>query len=699
MQDKSPGIGLGYPGVFLKKFTGVHSFVPAGTYYALRFSLAFYSIKGFINEHVWDGLMLSIIREHADSWMIKAILWLIIFAFIGTIFYSWGMGGSANSGGGVLASVNGQKILQGEYERTFNNIVDFYRQQFRNQFSNDLIKQLDLKNQALEALIQKKILLLEAKNQNIQVSDEEVVSQIKNFPLFQDNKNFSETAYRNYIKSQRLTPGEFEEGQRETLLLDKLEKMFRTNSKASKSEILEEFSNQEDKVKLEYVRFTSDHFESELKITDQDLQTFFQANKARFEVPPQIRVKYVKVEPKNLESQIEPREEDIEDYYQTKIADFNVKKKYKASHILTHLKPSDIEGDFPEKEKQKKADEEAKQKSMELLERINKGADFGEVAKKHSDDPASGANGGSLGEFPKGTMVSAFEKALDKLKPGEISEPVLSPFGYHIIKLEDVKEQRIKPLTEVKEEIIKTLKGIKARQRVKRIIKRIHNEAKQEGNLDKAAENHQLQTAETGFFSRKEHLIPEIGNQPEFFNTAFSLEINKVGEPIMTPEVSYVLKVIEEKPKYIPDLGEVKEKVEDALKESNDESATLKKFEELKESLEKKKDLEKTTKGYDLSIRNTPFFSKSESIPGIGNISEIKEKAFSMKPGEFSSAKVRNRFYLYKLADIEKAGTPDSKQIKQIADKIKAEKGRQAFQEWVENLKAGAEILVDKTLL
>ena len=142
--------------------------------------------------------MLSIIREHADSWMIKAILWLIIFAFIGTIFYSWGMGGSANSGGGVLASVNGQKILQGEYERTFNNIVDFYRQQFRNQFSNDLIKQLDLKNQALEALIQKKILLLEAKNQNIQVSDEEVVSQIKNFPLFQDNKNFSETAYRNY---------------------------------------------------------------------------------------------------------------------------------------------------------------------------------------------------------------------------------------------------------------------------------------------------------------------------------------------------------------------------------------------------------------------------------------------------------------------------------------------------------------------
>jgi len=643
--------------------------------------------------------VLSIIREHADSWMIKAILWLIIFAFIGTIFYSWGMGGSADSGGGVIASVNGKKILQNEYERTFNNIVDFYRQQFRNQFSNDLIKQLDLKNQALEALIQKNILLFEANNQNIQVSDEEVIAHIKNFPLFQNNNKFSETAYKNYINNQRLTPNEFEEGQRETLLLDKLEKIFRTNSKASKSEILEEFRNQEDKVKLEYVRFTNDHFESKLKITDQDLQTFFQANKPLFAIPPQIRVQYIKVQPKSLESQIEPREEDIEDYYQTKIADFNVKKKYKASHILTHLKPSDIEGDFSEEEKQKKAEEEAKKKSKEHLERINKGSDFGEVAKKYSDDLASGTNGGSLGEFPKGTMVSAFEKALEKLKPGEISEPVLSPFGYHIIKLEDIKKQRIKPLTEVKEKIITTLKEIKARQRVKRIIKRVHKEAKQDGNLDKAAGNHQLQTAETGFFSRKEHLIPEIGNQPQFFNTAFNLEINNVGDPIITPEVSYVLKIIEEKPTYLPELNEVNEKVRDTLKESNDKSATLKKFEELKESLAKEKDLEKIIKGHDFSIRNTPFFSKSESIPGIGNISEIKDKAFTMKQGEFHSAKVRNRFYLYKLADFEEAGIPDNKQTKQITEKIKVEKSRQAFQEWVENLKDGAEILVDKTLL
>jgi peptidyl-prolyl cis-trans isomerase D len=642
--------------------------------------------------------MLSIIREHADSWMIKAILWLIIFAFIGTIFYSWGMGGSSDSSGGVIASVNGEEIRQGEYERTFNNIVDFYRQQFKNQFSNDMIKKLDLKNQALEALIQKKILLHEAEKQNIQVSNEEVISFIKNIPAFQSSKKFSEIAYRNYIQSQRLTPGEFEETQRQTLLLDKLEKIFRTNSKASKSEILKEFQNQEDKVKLEYVRFTNDNFIYKKTISEQALKDYFQANKPKFEIPPQIRVQYVKVEPKNFQSQIEPREEDIDDYYQTKIANFHVKTKYKASHILTSLKPLDVEGDITEKEKQKQADEKAKQKSIELLERLNKGADFSEVAKQNSDDSSSGANGGSLGEFPEGTMVSAFEKALDKLKPGEISKPVLSPFGYHIIKLENRTEKRIKPLSEVKDQIIKSLKEIKARQRVKRIIKRIHQAAQKDENLSKAAESYHLETAETNFFSRENHTLLEIGNRPEFFNTAFSLEKNKVSEPIITPEASFVLKITEEKPKYIPDLSEVKEKVKEALTESNNEAATLKKFEELKDNLAKEKDLEKVINGYDITIRNTPFFSKAESIPGIGNINQIKEKAFSMKIGEFSSAKVRNRFYLYKLEDIEKAGEPDGEETRQIANKIKADKSRQAFQEWVENLKTGAKILVDKTL-
>ena len=643
--------------------------------------------------------MLSTIREHADSWLIKAILWLIIFAFVGTIFYSWGMGGASSSGGGVIATVQGDKIYQGEYDRTFNNLVDFYRQQFRNQFSDEMIKKLDLKTQALEALIQKKLLLQEAEKQNLRVSDTELISHIQGLQVFQSEKKFSEQSYRNYLQFQRVTPGQFEDNQRENLVLTKLEKLFETSSKVSQSEIQEAFRNEEEKSKLDYVRFNDDHFQADKTFTDQELNDFFQANKKQFEIPAQIKVEYTKITPKTYVAEIKPRDEDIEDYYQTKIADFRVKKMYRASHILAHVKSSEIEGDASTEEKQKQAEDKAKARATELLGKVKAGADFGEVAKKHSDDPSSGSQGGSLGEFPKGTMVSAFESALDKLAIGGISEPVLTPFGYHIIKLESRTEERFKPLEEVREEVIQSLKEIKARQKVRRTAKHIYQDSEKTGDLKSAAEKNQVQTATSEFFSREDHNLPEIGNQPQFFNTAFSIGENKVSQPIHTQEASYILKLAGNKEPYIPELKEVREPVEQALTERVNEKLTSSKFKELEQKLAQEKDLEKIIKGMDLSVKHTPFFSMADSIPGIGNIKEVKEKALAMKVGDTASAKVRNRFYLFKRTEKEDAGEPDKEQAQKIIKRIKQEKSRQIFQEWVDNLKAGADIMIDQTLM
>ena len=643
--------------------------------------------------------MLSIIREHADSWMIKSILWLIILAFVGTIFYSWGMGGASSSGGGAVAVVEGQKISQQEYDRTFNNLVDFYRQQFRNQFSDDLIKKLDLKTQALEALIQKKLLLMAAEKQHLRVSDVELISHLKELPVFQNENKFSDKIYRNYLKSQRITPGDFEDTQRQALTLDKLEKLFQTNTKVSQSEVLETFVKEKEKAKIDYVRFKNDHFKVEKSFTDQELKDFFQANKKQFEIPPQIQVEYVKIEPKTYLAQIEPRDEDIADYYKSKIADFRVEKKYRASHILVNVKPSDIEGDSSPEDKQKQAEDKAKIRAEELRERIMAGANFEETAKKHSHDLGSGAQGGSLGEFNKGTMVSGFEAALEKLKVDEISKPVLTPFGYHIIRLEGLEKERIKPLKEVREEVIKSLKEIKARQRARRTAKRIYQDAENSSNLKSAADKNKVQTKTTGFFSREKHDLPEIGNQPQFFNTAFSLQENKISQPIHTPEASFILKTTSNKEAYIPELEEVREVIESALIERINQEFTLSKFKELEQKLAQEKDLEKATQGMNLSVRHTPFFSRADSIPGIGNIKEIKDKTFAMTLENISSAKVRNRFYLFKLIEKESAGKPDKEQTQQLIQQIKQEKSRQTFQEWVKNLKSRANILIDKTLM
>jgi peptidyl-prolyl cis-trans isomerase D len=653
----------------------------------------------FFNQEPRETYMLSVIREHADSWLIKGILWMIILAFVGTIFYSWGMGGASSSGGGTIATVYGEKIFQNEYERTFNNLVDFYRQQFKSQFSDEMIKKLNLKTQALEALVQKKLLLQEADKQNLRISDAELISHIQGLQVFQKNKKFSEKSYRNYLQFQRVTPGEFEEDQRENLILIKLEKLFGTSSKVLQGEIKEAFITEEEKAKLDYVRFNDDHFQVERKFTEKELNVFFQANKKNFEVPPQIQVEYLKIEPKTYYEDIIPRDEDIEDHYQAKIADFRVKKMYQASHILSHIKSSEFEGTTSPEEKQKLAQDKAKARAIALLEKVKEGAKFGEIAKKYSDDPGSGSQEGSLGEFPKGTMVSEFESALDKLEVGEISVPILTPFGYHIIKLESRTEERFKPLEEVREDVIQSLKRIKARQRVRRITKHIYRDAEKNGDLKSAAKKKQVPITLSGFFSRENHNLPEIGMQPQFYNTAFGLGENKISQPIHTQEASFILKLASNKEAYIPELKNVKTSIEQALIERANEENTSFMFKKLKQKLTQEKNLEKVVKGLDLSVQHTPFFSMADSIPGIGNISEIKKKALVMRVGEITSAKVRNRFYLFKRVGKEDAGEPDKEQAQKIINRIKQEKSRQMFQEWVDNLKARADIMIDKTLM
>ncbi len=642
--------------------------------------------------------MLNLIRQHQSSWLIKTILWVIILAFVGTIFYSWGMGGATGTRSGVVATVDGQKISFSEYDRSFNNLVNFYRQQFRSQFSEDMIQRLDLKTQALDSLIQQKLLLREADNQDIRVSDAEVIANIKQSALFQKDNQFNETYYNNYLQSQRLSPLDFESSIRESLTLEKLENIIKNSTLVSKSEVMEAFKREEETVKLEYIAFAEDHFKSTEKASEENLKDYYEKNKIQFEVPDQIKVEYVKVTPKDLEAGIEPRDEDIQDYYESNLGKYRVQKKYRASHILFQLEPSKLE-DATVEEKQKDSEETAKKEAEAALKKIREGEKFETLAEKISDDPASGDKGGSLGEFPVGTMAPEFEAELEKLEIGAISEPVKTPFGYHLIRLDEKIEERTKPLSEVKDTVVQAIKATKARQRSRRIVKRIHKSIEEGKDLAAAAAAQKVEVKTSGFFSRQNRNLPDIGTVPEFFNAAFILPDNKVSDPILTPNGSYLVKVVERKPAYIPEMDAVREKIEKKLAEDMDRKHTAKKFKELAEKLEKEPDLETIAKDNELYVQRTPYFSMEDSIPGIGDIAKIKDKAFLMDKGQTAAVSALRKHYLIKLADREEAGEPTEEQIKTITERLKREKGNIVFLDWFRNLREKSTIKIDKTLL
>jgi peptidyl-prolyl cis-trans isomerase D len=451
-----------------------------------------------------------------------------------------------------------------------------------------------------------------------------------------------------------------------------------------------------EKVKLDYIVIPTNHFKSEDKVSREEIKSFYEKNKERFEIPEKIKIQYAKTTPKDYESLIDIHSEDIEDYYSTKIADFRIRKMYKAAHIL--IRPETNVNNS--EESTKKAEELAKDKADGILKKIRNGASFSELATKHSDDTVSGKNGGSLGEFPEGMMVAEFENALKKLSPKETSEPVKTSFGFHIIQLNEVTPERIKPLEEVKEEIIKKIKASKTRQKMRRVAKHVHRSAKEDQDLMSAAQENNLSTQTTPFISREDHFVPDIGNNPKFFNQAFILEDNKVGEPVVTLESAFVLKVVDREKPYIPALNDVEQLARSKSQEEKDYNFSTTKSESLANEITNGTvDLESTAKKLGLDLKHTPFFNRSDSIPGIGNLEKVKTKAFELDDGKSGWTLVRDNYYLIRLQDRQKANAPEMEALKELKTKLKLAKGDSVFQEWMGNLKERSEILIDKSQL
>jgi peptidyl-prolyl cis-trans isomerase D len=544
---------------------------------------------------------------------------------------------------------------------------------------------------------------LEAEKMNLMISDEELAESISKRPEFRKGNKFDNGLYRNFLRVSRISARDFEDNQRQNLIREKLQGVIKASTQISENEIKKAYKKENEKIKFKHIGFSKDYFKPADRPSDEETQKYFESHKSQFEVPEQIQVQYVKLTPKMVEDTIEIYKEDIKDYYNTNKAKYFIKKQYKASHILVKSDTQLPFGeDLSDEEKEKlldEADEKTKIKAGEILKQIKEGANFEEMAKKHSADPGSGSKGGSLGQFSRGMMIPEFEAALDQLKPGELSGLVKTQFGFHIIRLDEVKEERLKPQAEVQEQIKKILKDEKARQRIRRIAKKIRKAAGTGYDLAQAAQEYKAETQTTEFISDKAHNVPEIGNAPEFFNTAFLLAGEELSNPVNTPNASYLLKVTARKDPYIPELSEVLSEVTQAVAEEKNKSATEDQFKALGERLKTDKNLEQLAKELKMDVEETPFINQSDSIPGIGNIQSIKDAVFQLEPGETTTGASRGIYYLIQMVEREAAGEPDPDKLEKIYTRLKSEKAQVAFQDWIENVKENADILIDQTLL
>jgi peptidyl-prolyl cis-trans isomerase D len=627
-------------------------------------------------------MLLSLMRKHAKSWLIKFLIAIIAIVFI--FYFGWSFTSDSSA---KVAEVNGEIISKLEYEKEYRDLYLNFKNQYQNVWDDNLIKVLDLKNKALERLIEKKLISQEARKIGLNITENEIQEKIAEIPAFQTNGYFDERRYRALLSSNRMKPEDFEESFSQDLLQQKLDQFLMTFSDISDQDVLDYYQYANEKVKLSFVKFSPEDFKDSIEINQAPMNKFFENNKEEYRVPAKIKLTYITIDPDTFKEQVQIQEHEIISYYEENTDMFTQEKQVKIRHILFRIPPDSS----PE-------DELAiKEKALSVLRKAREGEDFAKLAKEYSEGPAK-EKGGDLGYLTRGSMtkeVKEFEDTAFDMEKGQISDLVKTSMGYHIIKVEDIRERKTKSLDEVRDQIVNILTRNESMDLANEKALSLIDQMPYDVDLAQYAEQHHVPVASTDYFSEYEP-IPIIEGNEKLLDTLFSLEKNDVSELIELNNIFYIMQVSDKKNSYLPELEEVFTQVrEDYIQHMALLSAKLR-AEEYLEALKGGRDWDELAKERNLKTDTTNFFTRLAFPDKIGAAPGIQEAAFKLSDNNRYPDKVfendEGAFVIRweEKQEIDKSKYQNDK--KRYADGLMRQRQQAIFRSWVERLKKNAEI-------
>lgn len=636
--------------------------------------------------------MLDTIRR-AQPAIIKGVLGAVVLAFVATIFLDWGWQRSGRPDAHV-ATVGGDGVSLHEFQMTYTNLTDFYRRLYQDRFTEDFARTLNLKQQALDTLVQRKLLLREAKRQGLMVSDAELIEKVQTYPVFQVNGHFDHSRYLQVLRLSRLTPGDFEQNQREDLLLEKLENLIKDGVQVTEAEVKQTFIHDKEQVNVEYIRVDPAQFVPQVEMSDADLSTYYQEHLERFRKPEQTRLGYVVVDPEWFAALVEMTDGQLAQYYEQHKEEFRREEQVRARHILFKLA------------QQAGAEEEARIRgeAETTLQRIQAGEDFAALASQLSEDPVSAQQGGDLGFFKRGEMVKPFEETAFGLKPGVVSDPVRTDFGYHLIKVEEMQEAGYEPVEAVRTELRTQLAREEARRLAEAKAQAVYDAMVAAGSQWKmAVQALELVPRETPFIAQGE-VVEGIDNSTAFMRAAFALQDGEVSRPTLIGNQYVVEKLLERKASHIPPFEEVKDAVRDALVREGSHALARQKANEWLTEVQAGQSIEQLAQAFNAQTEHTGLFSRNGAIPKLGRPQEFIREVFRMRVGEGRVVDLLEQPAVVVLTEHKEFDAEGYEKDKaQMKQQVLRQKREQTFSQWSNDLRRQAEerreIAVNPSLL
>ena len=621
--------------------------------------------------------------------MLKGILVLVAVTFTSWGGYSFFREKKVT----YVAKVNGITIEWREYNDAFQNTVKQYRDALGPSFSEKMIEELGLKEKIVDGLIDKILILQEAKRLGLSIPDEALRGAIESIPAFQVNGQFDKRNYERFLRLNRMTPDEFEQSQRENLLISKAVSLIRTNGgKVSEEEVLDIYLFENERIDLTFLKIAPDFFKSQVNANDIEMKDYYEKHREEFRIPTFVQIQYLLFRPSDFESKIQVSPDEIKRYYDLRKDTFKIPKQMRVRNILIKAGPQESPDQLETKKK----------KAEEILEKAKKTKDFGSLAKQHSE-AENASKGGDLGWIQKGMLGEQIESILFSMKAGELSGVLPGRDGFLIFKIEEVKEDKQKPFEEVKAQILQTLKKEKAKAEASRKADDAFYSLFRSRDLEGYAGEKNVPIKTTGLFKEGDE-IPEIGKNPLFYSSAFSLKVGEISPVVDIPPNYYVLKQVNKKDSRVSPQDEVKEEVRRKVIEIKAEAQARQVAEEFLNQIRTGKNMREVAREKGYPLTETGFFTRTAGVvPKIGPAREFMGILASLtekNPVPKEVIRTKDGYFVVRLSGHEPADQGKFQSLKKNLEKrLSYQKQEEAFQNWLGQLRSKTKIDINKDIL
>ena len=418
--------------------------------------------------------MLQDIRENAQGTIAKIIIGLLIVSLS-----IWGMdaivGGFA--GEPEVATVNGEDIT----EREFLRVVQMESQRRLSEMDTpdpSLLNEDQIRQDVLESLIREQVLIQDANAQGLELSDADIDSLITQMPQFQVDGTFNRDRFVATVRNMGMGVGEFREAMRKQYVVNQIRAGIAQSAMVTEENVAQLLRIQNQTRDFRVLTLTADEVREDVEVSDAEIEAYYQENIEDYRLPERVDAEYIALSLEALAETVDVSDEELESYYKERASELASEER-RAAHIL-------IEGG-----------DEASDTVSTIQERLASGEKFADLAEEFSADSMSAAEGGDLGFAGRGIYDEAFEETLFALEKGEVSEPVETSFGVHLIKLLDVRKAEVPPLEEMKDELRRELAQREAQERFAEVRTQLADSAYAADDLNEPAEELGLEIRET----------------------------------------------------------------------------------------------------------------------------------------------------------------------------------------------------------